>query len=343
MNIFQGFDFYGAGNIGDDLMMAGFIDGLENIGFDNAIITSLCGYNINSQKKRFPNINWLETKNSDYDHDIWLGLGDTPIQLTSSDWMLRYLENIYPVVSEAKRKILINIGVEKEAIKEKKRFSNFLNRIDQISTRDDESAYLLSNEFDVNEDKIIKGSDLANISLSNLSSNYTSPKYDIGFILGAEDFNSQEINNIREYIYKIASNKKIVFIANDVRKNNGFEYSIFKNITKWQFFQKKIDFLTPNYQEDSVEKLLEPIASCKTIISTRYHGLLIGAWMGCKVAGIGSRSKVKSLCSELNISFAQLPINKTTLEILIDSATEVKKETLVEMKEKAIKGINLIK
>jgi polysaccharide pyruvyl transferase WcaK-like protein len=346
MKILQGFDFYGAGNIGDDLMMSGFLEGLNQIKTNNIQVTSLCGYNILSQQNRFPTINWVKTQNEQMPFDIWIGMGGTPIQLTSGQWILEYLETLMPLVLPFKQKYLINIGVEKEALKLKDRFIPFLKLMDKISTRDEESASLLMHGFGIDTSKIIVASDLANISLSQLKSkvNTTLPKYDIGLMIGAELLSPIEYKYLIDFTFNSPLANSLVFLANEVRENKNFESAIYKQTTKWHWLKsrKKPDLLIPSYQNGTLLSLIEPISNCKTVVSTRFHGILAAAWLGCKVVGLGSRSKVKILCDDLGIPYFNLPLKKNSLEEIVQSAVTVPTERLLEMKDKAIKGMEFI-
>src|ERR1700761_6297644 len=93
-SISLGFDFYGSGNIGDDLMLAGFLQGLSQVGSAWPALHGRSRFPLGTQQTRFPEITWVDTaaaarKPADPEA-CWAGVGDTPFQLTSGPWFLEY-------------------------------------------------------------------------------------------------------------------------------------------------------------------------------------------------------------------------------------------------------------
>jgi hypothetical protein len=95
VHIHIGHHFFGAGNVGDDLMVAGFLCAVR--GHQPGLrLTCAIEHRRLSQALRFPEIEWLP-----YDMalrrqcvqacDVWLGLGDSPFQSEVSTWLLDHL------------------------------------------------------------------------------------------------------------------------------------------------------------------------------------------------------------------------------------------------------------
>ncbi len=58
--IILAFDFYGSGNIGDDLMLAGFLEGLKELSpQQKPEITGTSRWDINTQQRRFGSVEWV--------------------------------------------------------------------------------------------------------------------------------------------------------------------------------------------------------------------------------------------------------------------------------------------
>src|SRR5271157_1377573 len=98
LNVFR---FWGAGNIGDDLMLRGFLTGLERFGVQyEGRLSSLCAHDIVSQRLRFPGIRWLDSKSSGQwraelaKAAMLIGTGDTPFQVTSGNGSLNHLSDV---------------------------------------------------------------------------------------------------------------------------------------------------------------------------------------------------------------------------------------------------------
>jgi hypothetical protein len=58
LRIHIGHHFFGAGNIGDDLMIAGFLDALNSCQRDFTLSCAI-PFDTGSQGIRFPEVNWL--------------------------------------------------------------------------------------------------------------------------------------------------------------------------------------------------------------------------------------------------------------------------------------------
>jgi hypothetical protein len=56
--VFLGMPFYGAGNIGDDLALAGFLEAWEQLGSPAHLVASI-PFPLATQGRRFPAIEWL--------------------------------------------------------------------------------------------------------------------------------------------------------------------------------------------------------------------------------------------------------------------------------------------
>ena len=92
VQVFLNFDFYGAGNVGDDLMLAGFLRALK----PDLDLCCALQWDCASQRRRFPRIDWEQLPPGAVSRipdgvSLVLGLGDTPVQIQSGRWMLEKL------------------------------------------------------------------------------------------------------------------------------------------------------------------------------------------------------------------------------------------------------------
>jgi polysaccharide pyruvyl transferase WcaK-like protein len=90
-----GFNFYGAGNIGDDLMLFGFLQAMQQRG-DRISLTCCSPYSLAPLRRRFPQIDWRPDTEAEREEamrhaDIWLGVGATTFQLKSGQWQRDHL------------------------------------------------------------------------------------------------------------------------------------------------------------------------------------------------------------------------------------------------------------
>src|SRR4051812_39380881 len=86
-----GHHFFGSGNIGDDLMLAGFLEGVPP-----GVRMTCASQTAAKQRARFPQVEWLPYDSASRAAaieacDAWVGVGDTPFQVVVGTWFLDHL------------------------------------------------------------------------------------------------------------------------------------------------------------------------------------------------------------------------------------------------------------
>jgi polysaccharide pyruvyl transferase WcaK-like protein len=345
VSILMGFRFFGAGNIGDDLMIGGFLQAISNLDLDaQPSLYSCTRHNVESQRSRFPEISWSHTDQKKvYDPaliECWAGVGDTPFQITSGDWSLNLLLSDLSIIEQFKRRVLVGIGAEEEIEPRAKDFSRIANAFEKISTRDEHSTRILVDMLGVSSSRVYTGSDLANISLSVLLKDKTiNPEFSLGLIIAGDTLSKKDIKEIGQFIAN--QSEPLAFIAGETRLEPSFERGIFAKLTRfpWSRVRGKAILQVPSYERGSLYDIIKPICACETVISTRYHGLLTAAWAGRKVAAIGRASKVVALAKLLRVPYCELPVTQKKLEFLQQEASIVSPKLLEEFREIAFKGV----
>lgn len=345
-SILMGFVFFGAGNIGDDLMVAGFVQALSILNPELPTkLYSKTRHNVASQRIRFPEISWTHTEDkkvyNPVEIECWAGVGDTPFQLTSGDWSLQILLSDLAVIPKFKNRVLVNIGAETEIQPRARDFARVANAFQRISTRDENSTRILVDLLGVPSSRVFTGSDLANISLPGILENRTINKeFDLGLIIAGDTLSKKDIKEVGEFIANRTD--PVAFIAGETRLEPSFERGIFAKLTRfpWSRVRGKAILQVPSYEQGSLYDLVHPICICETVISSRYHGLLTAAWAGCKVAAIGRGSKVSALAQLLGVPYCELPVTREKLEFLAKEASTVAQDVLIEFREKALAGVS---
>ena len=344
-----GFDFYGDGNIGDDLMIAGFLRALEIVSKDP--LPALSGFSrgaLESQQRRFPQIHWSNARGAGRlngagpEHvDCWAGVGGTPLQLTSGDWFLRYLQQRTDEITSFRQRLLIGIGAEQEIRPRAAEFAQLLANFDRIATRDVQSAELVSSLPGIGADRVYAGSDLAHVALSELfPQRDTSPRpYALGLMVTGETLNGADVEELRVFLSR--RKDRVALLANEIRTLPHFELGIYSRLGHfpWSGARRRSIQLIPPYRQGNLDELVRPIAQCETVISSRYHGILTAAWAGCRVAALGRSSKIVALADELGIPCRPFPLRKEDLTALEQEAVAIPEAQLFEMRERALQGV----
>jgi len=345
--VYIGFDFWGHGNIGDDLMIAGFqkaLSSYQGVRFNTHVAT---GYFIESQQKRFPDIAWHRAlpdhaqDRASGIHTTWVGPGATPFQLTCGDYVLKYWLEQLPLIRNFDRKCLVNVGAELEIEPEKEKFSFIAGVFDKISTRDQHSADILIKMLGQPGAKVFSGADLANIILADYADIRRSArkKFNLGVIIAGDTLSDEDIAGAEDFL--ATRWRPTSFIAGDVRDIERHECRIYKQMTvDWGWWaRRKLVLSVPDYMNGDFRALLSPIDDCSTVISSRYHGILIAAWMGCKVAAIARSSKIPPLAEALRIPVCYPPLTRGKLEAMQKEACVVEKNILMAAKDKALEAV----
>lgn len=345
--LFLNFDFYGSGNIGDDLMLDGFVKGLQT---DKYEINCCVRTNTSHLKKRFPQINFFGSEkreeiggNSEY----WIGVGDTPVQMTSGEWFLIKLQrdNQFRAGKNIKS-FFTGIGAEREALKKKSEFQKVLEEIDHIWTRDLNSTKLLTEKFEIDKSKVTTSSDLANISLSKIFDEKKikneKRKFDTGICYFDEDQNADNIKTISQLGIELQKKKRKTYFFSNSISDGKFESVFFERMFSGvkYLISKKPEFYQPDYfGNSSTESLVSHFKNVDTVISSRYHVLLTAAWAGCRIVSLERSSKVTALCDELQIPEVKKPYDLNEIIFAIENAPRAERKKLSAMEKNAADGI----
>lgn len=339
--IFLSFDFYGAGNIGDDLMLKGFLEGMGNSDFEYYCYIPRSNEH---QKNRFPEINFIakdDRERISRECSIWIGAGDTPIQVKSGDWFINKLQED----SACKRKnnfkyYFIGIGAEKEAVIKKRIFKEILKDVDYFWSRDKMTTDVLVDSLEVDKEKVTTSSDLANIFLRNHNheSEKTDFKHEAGICYYDENTEEENLKEIKKFVKKNFKKNEVLFFGNEASIKGNYETAIFRKMygKSNRIFNRGINYYSPDYlNEKRLENLISHYNDCRIVMTTRYHALLTAAWKGCRVVSLERSSKVTSLSKELGVEEVTKPYTQAKLLSAFLNAKAVDRNLLEKLYEKA--------
>jgi ADP-heptose:LPS heptosyltransferase len=328
LRIHIGLNYFGAGNIGDDVMMAGFLRALGALS-ERVQLTCCTPHDIASQRLRFPQIDWRpddprSRSRAVQDADIWLGLGDTPFQLHSGTWMRDHLWQQAELAGEYDVPMFfLGAGVEDAIALEDSIFGDIAKASSGIWTRDSMSSDVLRR---ITPAPVQAGADLSHIYLSDGNLPPVDDEFDLGLLLTFED---SELHDAAKAVHTRLPPRKIAWLVQEVRSLAGSDRAAFDSVpaTQRPHFMQCI----PDYRARSVRQLLSCWPSCKIVAASRYHGLAIMAWRGARLLAIQRSAKIGAVATDLEIPV----VNGRTLPDSLEEAKAVPCARLIDLAERA--------
>jgi Polysaccharide pyruvyl transferase len=304
-----GFDFYGHGNAGDDMMLAGFLEVWPG---SRPLFCKVSELQRSILKLRFPEVRWIVEDEREPDYDLWLGVGDTPLQVLSGFFFLEYLEIELEKASRKGAKIvMVGIGAESDAAREKSRFTELLAKVHLISTRDVATQELLVNSFGVEPGKIVCGEDLAHIYLQGVMAD--APAFDDRPLELAVNYYTERMSRWESFSVlrwlgrQQSAARTVAYLSNESRLMPGMEARHYAEVawyTCWGGHRDAVAILSPNRWALRLDGMVSHFATIQTVLSSRYHCLVSAAWSGCRIFGLGRSSKIETLCRGMDVGYS---------------------------------------
>ena len=325
MHIHIGHHFFGSGNLGDDFMMAGFLDGM---GKANVHYTCCVPYELEPLKKRFPEIEWLpynisSRSNAITSCDAWLGLGGSPFQSSVSDWFTTHLCDEASACKKAEKPMyFMGIGGQDEDAYTNPSLKAVIEQAKAIWTRDLVTFKLLKNHLN-STTALFESSDLSHIYFNSV----VMPKPISGRLAACLNFDYLPWNNLQPTITTLSkepSFKEKLWIVQESRPLPEAEHSLYSQLIPEEQKQWKVTPLSR--PEISIQGLMSSWPSSEWTLSSRFHTAIASAWAGSKTVVIDTNLKLRGIAQELNLPCLSLNCEPadilTTLKAAKTSSSE---------------------
>lgn len=298
MRIHLGHHFYGAGNLGDDFMLAGFFAALRTL-LPRATFTGCVPFPLGPLRGRFPGVAWHPYDASTRERciancDAWLGLGGSPFQHAHSRWFLDHLVADAALCARAGKPVFfLGIGVQDADELLSPDVRQICAQAAGIWTRDAGSATLIGRL--ATPPPIAAGADLAHVFFREtppprpLPGRLTLvPNFDYGLWPGQNAF-------LRALDTFPLTNRE--WLAQEARELPGAERALFAALpaaerTRW-------DLVLPDVPGSPLAQALSRWPSGEWLVTARYHAALAGAWAGSKIVVIATNEKLRAAAREL--------------------------------------------
>jgi polysaccharide pyruvyl transferase WcaK-like protein len=331
-----GHHFFGSGNLGDDLMLAGFL-AVARRTLGGATFTCSSPFDRVCQQRRFPDVHWLQydppTRAAAIEAcDAWIGVGDTPFQTDVGSWFLDHLiDEVTWCRQYGKPMFFLAVGLNNRQAIAHPHTRRIVAAARHIWTRDRLSASFLGEI--VTPERITAGADLAHVFLVDR----TAPAIESGtlaFLLNFEEpeaFSTQAISDVIE----ATGDWRHLWLVQEVRTLSGSEREIYSQLP--ESCRARLEVRAPEYGVDSLDAMLGRWGAPECLITSRYHGALVGAWLGSRTVVIERNDKLTGLVDQLGLASAKhlraagpvvtlglqaTPVDRAALGALADRAAE---------------------
>lgn len=325
--VFLGLPFYGAGNIGDDLALAGFLEAWERLGSPAHLVAAI-PFPRAAQSRRFPAIEWL----ADEPHaraaairecDAWLGLGGSPFQTDCGPWMLDHLASDAAMCRRRNVPMFfLGTGVNDRQSLKDPRSREALAQASYLWMRDADCAHWTAKL--VGADKVAAAADCAHVALSQAAIAMPE-KGRLGWALPFEDETRCENEAIERTIAGLPDWRHD-WLVQDIRCLTGGER--WRHVRLGAAARRAVRLCVPDYDATTTDGLLSAWPVGEALVSSRYHALLVGAWRGSRLVAVHRNDKLAAAARSLGCVALDRADDAGRLRAAIEAAMPVDRRLL---------------
>jgi len=300
VRIHLGHHFYGAGNLGDDFMLAGFLAAMRRL-VPRATFSCCAPFALEPLRGRFPEVEWLPYESPERERairacDVWLGLGGSPFQHALSRWFIDHLVSEAALCArEKKAMFFLGVGVQSRADLASPEVRHICAQAAGVWTRDPASAEYLA-ALPVPPRCVEAAADLAHVFFREVAPPAARPgrltlvpNFDYGTWPGRETF-------LRTAAALPASER--IWLAQETRELPGAERALHAELPRPE--QKRWPLVVPDLPGKALTAALARWPSGEWLVTARYHAALAGAWARSKVVVIATNEKLRAVARELH-------------------------------------------
>jgi polysaccharide pyruvyl transferase WcaK-like protein len=295
-----GFDFWGAGNLGDDLMLAGF-QSWWRAREPDLRISALCAHDIAAMRRRFPDIQWFGSDPAAQAQalqqaDAWIGLGGGVFQTEVGPWILDQMAmNMAAARARGIRCFLVGVGVNNEEALSTGQAHQVCQLASQIWMRDQGCTDLaLRAGFQPEITRL--GADTAHLLGAEFSRLRDSDRRASAFVLHA----SPTIVSPDAIARVIAqSDEPWRWVCQESRTLADSEMELYATLPA--AVRARLPLAQIDYAHASLPEIMAQAASWHRVLSSRYHTTLASAWAGAEIAVFERNYKLRAIREELGI------------------------------------------
>jgi len=296
-----GHHFYGAGNLGDDFMLAGFLAAMKSIA-PRAEFTCAVPFSLPPLQRRFPQVTWLPYEGGVREQaigqcDAWLGLGGSPFQHAQSRWFVDHLlADARTCAARSKAMYFLGIGVQSASELTHPDVQRIVANASAIWTRDRVSADRLR-ALPVTP-AVQAGADFAHVFFKNTPP----PRAEHGRVTAVLNFDFDPWAGQSAGLHAITNSAAPdrVWLAQESRTLAGAEHALFAALDPAERARWRL--VSPERPGAPLEEVLADWPSGEWLLTSRYHAALAGAWSGSKIVIITTNEKLRAAAADLGVT-----------------------------------------
>lgn len=298
IEILIGTDFWGAGNFGDDLMLAGFARWVERYA-PHWRISVLCAHDIDAMRHRFPRFRWLgadeaQRRKAIAQADLWLGLGGAVFQTDVGPWILdRVAADLMLAAERGIPAFLVGVGLNNDEAAHTEQARTIHHLSTAIWTRDAHCRDRLL-AAGLCADKLHPGADTAHLACADLHASRPLAGSAACLIAPPGQVDAQAlVQSMR------ARAPRPVWLCQEVRPLEGSEGALYAAMP--ESLRQQLELCQPDYRHATLADIFQAFARFETVLSSRYHMTLLAAWAGSRLAVFERNSKLTGIRTELGL------------------------------------------
>jgi hypothetical protein len=320
-----GHHFYGAGNLGDDFMLAGFLGAL---GARAAKLTCCVPHAPEPLTRRFPAVNWLPYDEANRricieNCDAWLGLGGSPWQAAVSPWFADHLAFERRWCGAAgKPMYFLGVGAQDPAGRADPGLRAAADGAQAIWTRDAATAAELAATGA--SGRVRAAADLAHLFFEA----HRPPPAAAGRLTAVLNFDYAgwpAMGAALSALDRLPARERI-WLAQEARALPGAERDLFQRLPERD--RSRWDLRLADDSCPVLAQVLEGWPSGEWLVTSRYHATLAGAWAGSRAVVIATNEKLQGAAEEFGYPSLDPAAAPDGLDALLRSATSPSDSTL---------------
>lgn len=330
-----GHHFFGAGNLGDDLMLGGFLAAVARRR-GPVDLSCACPFDLSSQRRRFPQVDWQPYDAATRERliaacDAWVGLGGTPFQNAVGPWFLDHLAGEARLCGAlGKPMYCLGIGVSEPGALDDPRSREFLDRVSHVWTRDSRSAELVAAV--TGGGKVSAAADLAHVYLRDRSARQPVESGVMAYVLNFEDPRMFSGEALCAFI-EGSTHRRHRWLVQEVRPLDGSERAILDALPVE--CRQQMDLRIPPYADGSLDELVAGWGSPQWLLTSRYHAAVIGAWSGARGVSVERSEKIRGLVAQLQTESVPDLNDPATIAAAVERARVVDRQLLQSLAGRA--------